>query len=1248
MSNKSTNRKINIWINGRQVENTFKGINNAMRKARNELANMTIGSKAYEKQTKKLKELQGILDEHRVKQGLIANGWKKIRQNIKEIAIGNFASNILTNIVDGFKSGITKVMDLVSGFEGGMTNVFTLLSDKHVDVFGDSLKDGAKEVSELGFKTRDTTKSLFDAISAGVDTAHSIDYLKEAAILAKGGVTSLSTAVDGNTTILNAYKLAISEAGNVNAAFFSAQKEGKTTVDELASSVGKAAPIAASLGISYQELLSATAALTKGGISTKESVTYLKSAFANLIKPSKDAEQILRKFNVPIGATEIKAVGLSGVLEKLNEVIKQNPDEIAKAIPSVEALTAVQALSGEGLKEYQRILKNVQTDIGENSSLQKAYKKQMESLPNVMAKAREKLNNFAITLGEKLAPYIKEILPLISGMSKRILQLIDFLVDNASAFKNIVKVMIPVVAGIKAYNVITKAQIALSAVKVMWAKRYKIAVMAVAKAQEFLNKTSKKGLWGYLLAGVTAVVAAVITFKNELFNTRESLAEFNKELIKEQTELNNVFDALRKTNPGTDERRRLINEINTKYKDYLPNLLTERSSIYEIARAQIVANDALEKNIALKHKQKAIEEEFAKYVETRAKAVGEIIELASRENKYIAGQAAKELNHLIDLSVQDGKINEKLLKQYAKKYDTEKFMEGREFTLRNAIQSVVEAYNKKTAALTNITAMYSHYDKRTEKSYQSEAMAFKKMLWRKEISEEEYEKKLDELRKKYNINYFPEEEPEKTEEPAKTLTTKTIDNDKPKKEVDALKVYKENYQQLREKILEIRKNMNLSELSEEERALEEIRLNYAEKYQVLDDSIEHLKSIEAKKGKLNDQELDLLQKFYNQKSELILLEEEEIRKKEIELANQRLEEKKKVQQQIDEMLMDSSTKEVFAITSKYKELIKKAEEHGIETIDLYKKMAKEIKEIQKGHFTETDIFGMTQEDWEKLKKDFEEVAMFANSAKNMASAFFDLQSSKEQASLEKYEANNEKKRKSLENRLNKGKISQEKYNAEIARLDKELDAKKKEIATKEADRTRKIRSFETIINTAAAIVGFLANPGGVKGVALSAMAGITGGLQLAAINREKLPRFASGKRVNEPTVAVIGDAGREIVLSNRVVNSPVYGGIADDLARVQEGKQPRFLKQPQTPNYKGMKEVIGRTTVNSVTNNTTINKVDNEALDKVKDEISEMKESVKEMTNSIKDLKYLKAIISDDQLVEHEDEKELRMKYEGF
>ena len=56
-----TTRKLNIWINGKEVENTFAGITNAMRKSRNELAQMEIGSKEYIEQTKKINQLRLLI-----------------------------------------------------------------------------------------------------------------------------------------------------------------------------------------------------------------------------------------------------------------------------------------------------------------------------------------------------------------------------------------------------------------------------------------------------------------------------------------------------------------------------------------------------------------------------------------------------------------------------------------------------------------------------------------------------------------------------------------------------------------------------------------------------------------------------------------------------------------------------------------------------------------------------------------------------------------------------------------------------------------------------------------------------------------------------------------------------------------------------------------------------------------------------------------------------------------------------------
>jgi hypothetical protein len=76
--------------------------------------------------------------------------------------------------------------------------------------------------------------------------------------------------------------------------------------------------------------------------------------------------------------------------------------------------------------------------------------------------------------------------------------------------------------------------------------------------------------------------------------------------------------------------------------------------------------------------------------------------------------------------------------------------------------------------------------------------------------------------------------------------------------------------------------------------------------------------------------------------------------------------------------------------------------------------------------------------------------------------------------------------------------------------EEELDEKKKELAKESFARKKLLSATETVINTAAAIVGFLADPGGLAGVALSVGAGIIGAVQLAAILSTPLPALAEG------------------------------------------------------------------------------------------------------------------------------------------
>lgn len=78
-----------------------------------------------------------------------------------------------------------------------------------------------------------------------------------------------------------------------------------------------------------------------------------------------------------------------------------------------------------------------------------------------------------------------------------------------------------------------------------------------------------------------------------------------------------------------------------------------------------------------------------------------------------------------------------------------------------------------------------------------------------------------------------------------------------------------------------------------------------------------------------------------------------------------------------------------------------------------------------------------------------------------------------------------------------------------ANFDAEYEQKKIEIQRNQAKREKALAVFDTTINTAAAIIKMLADPGGTAGIVLSVLAGFTGAAQIATILATPLPSLSS-------------------------------------------------------------------------------------------------------------------------------------------
>ena len=236
-------------------------------------------------------------------------------------------------------------------FEAGMREVNSMmgLSQDEFEAFS---KDVREMSSRIGVDAVESTKALYQAISAGVPEENAITFLEIASNAAIAGVTDTKAAVDGLTTVLNAFKIPMSSAQNVADIMFTTIKGGKTTLDELSTSLYNVAPLAQASGVSFDEVSAAMATMTKQGVPTSVATTQLRAAIQALTAPTARQEKHLAALGLEMSKENIETKGLAGVMGELMGATDGNMATLRKLIGSVEGVQAILALAGENAQSY--------------------------------------------------------------------------------------------------------------------------------------------------------------------------------------------------------------------------------------------------------------------------------------------------------------------------------------------------------------------------------------------------------------------------------------------------------------------------------------------------------------------------------------------------------------------------------------------------------------------------------------------------------------------------------------------------------------------------------------------------------------------------------------------------------------------------------------------------------------------------------------------------------------------------------
>lgn len=442
---------------------------------------------------------------------------KKSRDGIKELQ-GVLASAGIAATLNEIKNGFFDCSEAAAQFETSTAMVATI-----ADTSQKSLSDISKEVrtysNETGEAASDMAEATYQAISASVNTADAASFAGTATKLAVGGFTSATTAVDVLTTAINAYGLAASDATQLSDYLITTQNLGKTSVDQLAQSVGKVIPLASAYNVQMDNLSSAYAVLTANGIATAESGTYLKSMLNELGDTGSDVSEVLLNSTGKTFAQLMEqGYSLGDVMAMLGDAVDGDSTAFNALWSSTEAGIGALSLFNAGADKYNSVLDSMRTSAG---ATEKAYSTMADTTDKSKQRMENSFNNLKISVGDVLNPALTQV---YEGFTNVFAGMSDFVDEHPAVVAAISAIAVGVggfTGALAAYNIATTA-----------AKFVTEAFTATLAANPFVLAA----------AGIVAVTAAAVTLTGVLITQSDEYEGMTATCRDQYDELQNLND----------------------------------------------------------------------------------------------------------------------------------------------------------------------------------------------------------------------------------------------------------------------------------------------------------------------------------------------------------------------------------------------------------------------------------------------------------------------------------------------------------------------------------------------------------------------------------------------------------------------------------------------------------------------------------------------------------------------------------
>ena len=327
---------------------------------------------------------------------------------------GSAMTSSITIPIAAVAAGVTAVTGQAVGFEKQMAEVFTLLPGISEQGMGQMSKDALALAKDMGVLPKEVVPALYQAISAGVPKENVFEFLRTSQMAAVGGSAVVKTAVDGISSVVNAYGSDTISATEASDLMFTAIRLGKTDFNELASSIYNVIPFSSKAGVAFGDVTAAIAVLTSQGTPTAQATTQIRQAIIELTDSGSNVSKVFQEIT---GKTFKQFIAEGGNMNEAFQLLEQYAIDsrvgVDELFGSVEAGAAVLGLTGTSAKKFAEYTDDMGNSAGATEA---AYATMGESSSRALDEIKASLSVLTIELGNAFLPILKDVIvPLVKN-----------------------------------------------------------------------------------------------------------------------------------------------------------------------------------------------------------------------------------------------------------------------------------------------------------------------------------------------------------------------------------------------------------------------------------------------------------------------------------------------------------------------------------------------------------------------------------------------------------------------------------------------------------------------------------------------------------------------------------------------------------------------------------------------------------------------------------------------------------------